>query len=53
LEETLARLFRAGHAITLLAFGEHVPDLPSRPGLAVYSFAKDKVDDPHAAFQLA
>jgi uncharacterized protein (DUF58 family) len=53
LEETLARLFRAGHAITLLAFGDHVPDLPSRPGLAVYSFAKENVDDPHAAFQLA
>lgn len=53
LEETLARLFRAGHAISLLAFGGQTPDLPSRPGLVVYSFAKDKVDDPDAAFQLA
>jgi uncharacterized protein (DUF58 family) len=53
LEETLARLFRAGHAITLLAFGGQTPDLPNRPGLVVYSFAKDKVDDPDAAFQLA
>ncbi len=53
LEETLARMFRSGHAITLLAFGDRVIDLPSRPGLAVYSFAKDNVDDPLAAFQLA
>lgn len=53
LEETLARLFRSGHAITLLAFGDQPPDLPSRPGLAIYTFKKDEVNDPDAAFHLA
>ncbi len=53
LEETLARLFRSGHAITLLSFGKQVLDLPSRPGLAVYEFKREHADDPTAAFQLA
>ncbi len=33
LEETLARLFRAGHAITLLTFGGPELELINRPGL--------------------
>lgn len=53
LEETLARLFRAGHAITLLTFGGRALELPSRPGLAVYTFTREHADDPNAAFQLA
>lgn len=53
LEETLARLFRAGHAITLLTFGGRELDLPSRPGLAVYEFSREHADDPSAAFHLA
>jgi hypothetical protein len=53
LEETLARLFRSGHAITLLTFGGRQLELPRRPGLAVYAFAREHADDPNAAFQLA
>ena len=53
LEETLARLFRSGHAITLLTFGGQKLGLPSRPGLAVYAFKREHADDPTAAFQLA
>ncbi len=53
LEETLARLFRAGHAITLMTFGEQKLELLSRPGLAVYAFKREHADDPRAAFQLA
>lgn len=36
LEETLAGLYRAGHAIVLIVFGSRAPDLPSRPGFTVY-----------------
>lgn len=36
LEETLAALYRAGHAIVLVSFAEHAPDLPSRPGFRVH-----------------
>jgi uncharacterized protein (DUF58 family) len=53
LEETLARLFRAGHAITLLTFGGRELELINRPGLALYEFKREHADDPSAAFQLA
>lgn len=36
LEEMLANLYRNGHAITLIAFGGLVPDIPSRPGFSIH-----------------
>lgn len=40
LEDTLASLHRAGHAITLLAFGQ-APDLPNRPGFTVHRLGEE------------
>lgn len=53
LENTLAGLRRAGHAIALLAFGDRPPGLPNRPGFNVYTFGKEVSLDQMAEFQLA
>jgi len=52
LEETLARLYRAGHAVALLAFGERAPDLPARPGFTVHRFGPEVSLERMAAFRL-
>ncbi|MDI3340786.1 MAG: DUF58 domain-containing protein [Sphaerobacter sp.] len=52
LEETLTRLHRAGHTVTLLAFGDRAPDLPSRPGFSVYRFGPEVSLERMAAFRL-
>jgi uncharacterized protein (DUF58 family) len=36
LEDLLADLHRAGHAVTLVSFAERAPDLPGAPGFTVY-----------------
>lgn len=53
LEETLANLYRAGHAITLLAFGDREPDLLPRPGFTIYRFGSEVSLAQMAAFRLA
>ncbi|RIK40339.1 MAG: DUF58 domain-containing protein [Chloroflexi bacterium] len=40
LEETLARLYRGGHSITLLVIGTR-PDLPERNGFRVYALGSE------------
>lgn len=54
LEETLATLYRAGHAITLVSFAEKAPDLPERPGFTIHWSGEEVTGDtPLAKLQLA
>lgn len=52
LEDELARLYRTGHAITLIAFGQK-PDLPERAGFRVHWLGEDLTLEGLAELQLA